>query len=72
MGGVASATPTRTRINNKQTIVYHRADVTDPSGLREAFGLAAESLGGLQVVVNNAGTAVEDEDHWKHSASAAG
>jgi NAD(P)-dependent dehydrogenase (short-subunit alcohol dehydrogenase family) len=44
----------------------HRADVTDDASVRAAVGAAAEALGGLDIVVNNAGIGaqgtVEDND----------
>lgn len=50
---------------------YVRADVTDDAGVRAAVGQAIQTLGGLDVLVNNAGIGaqggVEDngDDEWR-------
>lgn len=47
-------------------LVYRRADVTEDAGLRAAVGSAIAELGGLDIVINNAGIGaqggVEDND----------
>ncbi|WP_369393740.1 SDR family NAD(P)-dependent oxidoreductase [Streptomyces sp. CG1] len=53
-------------------LLAHRADVTDDTSVRAAVGRAAQDLGGLDVLVNNAGIGaqgtVEDNDdtEWRH------
>jgi NAD(P)-dependent dehydrogenase (short-subunit alcohol dehydrogenase family) len=49
-----------------------RADVTDDASVRTAVQEAAEALGGLDVLVNNAGIGAQgtvednDDDEWRH------
>lgn len=47
-------------------VVYRRADVTEDTGLRAAVGSAIDELGGLDILINNAGIGaqggVEDND----------
>lgn len=51
---------------------YYQADVTDDAGVRAAVAWAAETLGGLDVLVNNAGIGAQgtivdnDDDEWHH------
>ncbi|MFB8774679.1 SDR family NAD(P)-dependent oxidoreductase [Streptomyces broussonetiae] len=53
-------------------LLAHRADVTDDTSVRTAVAAAVAGLGGLDVLVNNAGTGaqgtVEDNDdtEWQH------
>ncbi|MFE9172619.1 SDR family NAD(P)-dependent oxidoreductase [Streptomyces kebangsaanensis] len=56
----------------EKPLTGHRADVTDDTSVREAVAAAATDLGGLDVLVNNAGIGargtVEDNDdeEWRH------
>ena len=52
--------------------VYARADVTDDTAVRAAVADSVEELGGLDVVVNNAGIGAQggigdnDDEEWRH------
>ncbi|HEY2575541.1 MAG TPA: SDR family oxidoreductase [Streptosporangiaceae bacterium] len=54
------------------TLLGIAADVTDDTGVRRAVGEAAETLGGIDVLVNNAGIGAigsveeNDDDEWQH------
>src|SRR5512141_3322044 len=47
-------------------------DVTDDAGVRAAVGMVADRLGGIDIVINNAGigavgdVAANDDDEWHH------
>jgi len=53
-------------------LVSVKADVTDDAGVREAVATAADRLGGLDVLVNNAGIGAQgtvadnDDAEWRH------
>ncbi|MFI2204256.1 SDR family NAD(P)-dependent oxidoreductase [Streptomyces sp. NPDC020192] len=53
-------------------LLAYRADVTDDTSVRTAVERAAEDLGGLDVLVNNAGVGAQgtvednDEAEWRH------
>jgi 2-keto-3-deoxy-L-fuconate dehydrogenase len=59
-------------VTGPPSFVYARADVTDASGVRAAVEHSVERLGGIDVLVNNAGIGaqggVEDntDDEWRH------
>jgi 2-keto-3-deoxy-L-fuconate dehydrogenase len=54
------------------TLLGITADVTDDAGVRQAVAGAAETLGGIDVLVNNAGIGAigsvedNDDDEWRH------
>ncbi|WP_030935186.1 SDR family NAD(P)-dependent oxidoreductase [Streptomyces sp. NRRL S-646] len=51
-------------------LLAHRADVTDDTSVREAVAAAVAELGGLDIVINNAGIGAQgtiednDDDEW--------
>ena len=53
-------------------LLAHRADVTDDTSVRQAVEAAAGELGGLDVLVNNAGIGAQgtvednDDDEWRN------
>ncbi|MGW6024204.1 SDR family NAD(P)-dependent oxidoreductase [Streptomyces sp. NPDC055099] len=54
----------------EKPLTGHRADVSDDASVREAVAAAAEELGGLDVLINNAGIGAQgtvednDDDQW--------
>ncbi|MGW0334900.1 SDR family NAD(P)-dependent oxidoreductase [Streptomyces sp. NPDC003011] len=54
----------------EKPLLAHRADVTDDASVREAVAAAAAGLGGLDVLVNNAGIGAQgtvednDDEEW--------
>jgi 2-keto-3-deoxy-L-fuconate dehydrogenase len=54
-----------------EPLLGHRADVTDDASVREAVAAAVAGLGGLDVLINNAGIGAQgtveenDDDEWR-------
>jgi 2-keto-3-deoxy-L-fuconate dehydrogenase len=58
--------------NGPDGFVYERADVTDDAGVSRAVNAAIEQVGGLDILINNAGIGAQggvednDDDEWRH------
>jgi 2-keto-3-deoxy-L-fuconate dehydrogenase len=70
--GAAVAVLDRTEPADRGPFVHVFADITDDAAVRDAVGHAIETLGGLDVLVNNAGVGAQggveanDDIEWHH------
>ena len=51
------------RRHGKNNVAYRRIDVSSANSVQEAFDFCADTFGGVDVVVNNAG--VNGESNWE-------